>query len=212
VIKIRSIEGKDKHYHNRINEAVTNFSKKRFSIFLAAFCLIAFFALIQAAASSTSNSNAMLYLNPSSQKVGSGQTLTLEVWMDAKSQPVNAVQANLTYPVDKFDFAGIDTNGSAFEVEAQSSGGSGEVKIARGHVGALTGSQLVARVNLIAKSGKGNGNINFTGGSAIVRSTDNINVLSSTSGGHYNVATLAHSVFSRGAFSVSKKLLTPVLK
>jgi hypothetical protein len=191
---------------------VTQYSKTRFSIFIAAFCLVGFFAFFEAVSTPMGNTNATLYLTPSNQKVSAGKSLIMEVWMDAKNQPVNAVQANLIYPTDKFDYGGIDTNGSAFEIEAQSTGGNGQIKIARGHIGTLTGPQLVARVSLVTKAGQGNGSIDFAKGSAIVRSTDNANVLGSTDSGRYRLGVLVNNVFSRGANSISKQLLTPLLK
>jgi hypothetical protein len=185
------------------------FSKSRLSVFVVVFAAVALFALYQAFAAPKTSNQAILYVSPASLKVSSGNTLAIEIWMDAKSQPVNAVQANLSYPADKFDFSSVDNSGSAFEVAAQSDGGNGSIKIARGHVGSLSGKQLVTRVNLVAKSGTGKGNatINFTSGSVIVRSTDNVNVLSGTTGGRYSFAFLMNSVVNRNVYSLSKRLL-----
>src|SRR4051812_4883200 len=48
-----------------------------------------------------------LTLSPSSASVAQGSTLSVQVWADSTSQPVNAVQANLTYPIDKLNFVNI---------------------------------------------------------------------------------------------------------
>jgi hypothetical protein len=165
------------------------FSRSRLSIFLVAFIGIILFLVVQTVAT-PKNSTATLYLNPANVKIKAGQPVTLEIWMDARNQPVNAVQANLNYPTDKFGFSNINSTGSAFEIEAESSGGNGLIKIARGHIGSVSGVQLVAKVNLVAKSGKGNSSVNFASGSAIVRSTDNANVLGSTGGGNYKLGFL----------------------
>lgn len=173
------------------------FSRSRLSVFLVALTGVILFIAVQAIAT-PKNNTAILYINPDNVKIKAGKQVSLEIWMDAKSQPVNAVQANLTYPADKFEFGNIDTTGSAFEIEAESSGGDGQVKIARGHIGSVSGIQLVAKVNLIAKSGKGSSFVNFASGSAIVRSTDNANVLGSTGGGNYNLGFLMNRhIFSR---------------
>jgi hypothetical protein len=50
-----------------------------------------------------------LSLTPSSQRISAGSTLSVQIWADSSSQLVNAVQANLTYPLDKLNFVNIDT-------------------------------------------------------------------------------------------------------
>jgi flagellar basal body-associated protein FliL len=134
------------------------------------------------------SSNAKLYLKPSSQQVASGGTLTVEVWVDTGGDPVNAVQANLTYPTDKFDFNSIDTKDSAFEVQALSKGGDGKISIARGHIGDVKGPALVAKVVLVAKTDKGDGQVSFSDGSAVVRSTDHKDILKEKTGSTYTVS------------------------
>src|SRR5207245_2281 len=76
------------------------------------------------ASSANAVSGVKLLLVPSSQKVSASGIFTVGVWTDTVDQPVNAVQANLTYSPDKFDFVSIDPAGSAFEIEAQSTGAS----------------------------------------------------------------------------------------
>jgi hypothetical protein len=132
--------------------------------------------------------NAKMYVTPSAKDVSTGSPVTLEVWVDSGSDPVNAVQANLSYPADKFDFQSIDTKGSAFEIQAVSTGGDGKVSIARGHIGELKGSNLVAKVTLVAKGDKGDAALSFAEGSALVRSTDHINILKDKSGGTVKVS------------------------
>jgi hypothetical protein len=138
---------------------------------------------------STNNSGkAKLFLKPSAQNVSAGSTLTFEIWVDTGGQGVNAVQANLTYPVDKFDFSSINAKGSAFEVQAMSTGGDGKISIARGHIGDVKGAGLVAKVVLTAKSNKGNADIQFADGSAVVRSSDHTNILQTKTGSTYKIS------------------------
>jgi hypothetical protein len=146
--------------------------------------------------------NAKLYLKPSSDSVAAGGTMTFEVWVDTGGNPVNAVQANLTYPADKYDFGSIDSKGSAFEVQAMSTGGNGKINIARGHIGDVKGPALVAKVNLVAKTSKGDAVVSFAEGSAVVRSTDHKDILKDKTGGSFKV--------SMGASPVAQKQLTNV--
>lgn len=127
-----------------------------------------------------------MYLSPASQNVTKGANLTVEVWTDSLSTPVNAVQANLTYTADKLTFVSIDDSSSAFDVKAQDTGASGEVKIGRGSIKPVTGKQLVAKVNFIAAS-SGKATVDFGSGTALVSSTNNKNIVAQQTGGTYTV-------------------------
>jgi plastocyanin len=134
----------------------------------------------------SSGKSGKLYLKPASASAHIGNSVTFEVWVDSGSQAVNAVQANLTYSSDKFDFNSIDSKGSAFEVQAMSTGGDGKISIARGHIGDLTGHVLVAKVVLVAKA-KGGANISFAQGSALVTSKSHTDILSDKTGSTYTI-------------------------
>jgi hypothetical protein len=138
--------------------------------------------------------DAKLYLKPSSQDVKAGSSITLEVWVDTGDVPVNAVQANLSYPADKFDFNSIDAKESAFEIQAMSTGGKGKINIARGHVGDVKGPNLIAKVILVAKSNKGDAQVNFIEGSAIVTSNDHKNILKDKPGGTFKISKVQSPV------------------
>ena len=99
---------------------------------------------------------------------------------------VNAVQANLTYPSDKFDFLWISSSGSAFEITAEESGGGGSIKIGRGTISAKSGDQFVASVTFSAKVSAGTASISFSGGASVVSSSTSKNILGTRSGGSYN--------------------------
>jgi hypothetical protein len=139
----------------------------------------------------TGSGIANLYVAPADKQVSAGNPVTLEVWVDSGSDPVNAVQANLVYPADKFDFKSIDAKGSAFEVQALSTGGNGKVNIARGHIGELKGRSLVAKVTLIAKTDTGDATLNFADGSAVIRTTDHKNILKDKTGSTIKVSRAA---------------------
>lgn len=134
-----------------------------------------------------SNPVASLTLNPAAASVTNGQSVTVKVWEDSMNDQANAVQANITYPADKFDFVSVNTSGSAFSVAAPSDGGSGVITIARGTIHPVNGKQLLASFTLKAKAGSGTANIEFAKGSAVMRSTDNKNTLKQTYGGTYTL-------------------------
>jgi len=129
-----------------------------------------------------------LYLSPSSASVNIGQNITLAVRENSGTDPVNAVQANLTYNPAQLQFVAVDYTNSAFSLQASSSGGGGSVKMARATGGGeppVTGDNLIANVTFKALVGGVTSNITFASGSAVVRSTDNTNVLKLTGPGNY---------------------------
>ncbi len=129
------------------------------------------------------NKTAELSTDPATATTQNGQVATFSIWLDTGGQTVGALQANLTYPTDQYDFVSIDDSGSAFEIKAESTGGDGKVTIARGQIGGVTGKQLVAKVNLKAKTTGGQGNLAFTEDSrALTLTEEPQNILNKTSG------------------------------
>ena len=121
----------------------------------------------------TAAGTAHLYLSPASKTLAIGDTLSIDIHEDSGTDPVNAVQANLTYS-SNLTYAGY-SNSSAFSVEAQSTGGGGTVTMARGTCGpcgGITGDNIVVTVKFTANSG-GSAAVNFAAGSEVLRSTDN---------------------------------------
>ena len=128
-----------------------------------------------------------LSLSPATSTVGLGNNITVAVRENSGTDPVNAVEADLSYPTAQLQFVSIDATTSAFGVEAVSSGGSGSVTLARGGQTAVTGDQLVALVTFKALA-PGAAAVTFKSSSALVRSTDQTNVLVTTNPGTYTVA------------------------
>lgn len=138
-----------------------------------------------------------IYLNPASQTVGPSGTVTLEVRENSGTTGVNAVQANFTYPTSQFTFVSVDASTSAFTTAAEGTGGAGQVKIARGLTGSVTGDQLIAKVTFQATATSGTANMAFTTGTALVSSGTNQDILGSlaaTGGGTYVVDATAPAV------------------
>ncbi len=150
-------------------------------IYTAGFVIASFIGI----ASPVLAASSQLYLSPSSRSVVIGGTLSVGVRVNTGGDTVNAVQANLSYPADKLDFLSISASGSAFEIQAENSGGGGNVRIARGTLSGAAGDKLVATVNFRAKTDNGSAAISFAGGSSVVRSSDNQNTLAGTPGGNY---------------------------
>lgn len=129
-----------------------------------------------------------IYLSPGSRSVSGGSSFSVSVRTNTNGESVNAVQANLSYPADKLDFVGISGGGSAFTIDAPSSGGGGGVSISRGVIGGVTGDKLIATVTFRAKAGAtGVATVNVAGGSALVRASDQANVYSGGAGGNYTI-------------------------
>lgn len=132
-----------------------------------------------------------MYLSPASKSVTSGTTFTIAVREDSGSDGVNAVQANLTYPADKLDFVSISTAGTAFSIEAPSSGGGGNITISRGNVSDNTGDKLVVTLTFKSKVGSGTAAVNFADGTALVRSSDQANIANTKVGATITFTTPA---------------------
>ena len=118
---------------------------------------------------------ANLYLSPASGSVSKGSILTVNIRENSGGEPVNSVQANLTYPANLLDFVSISSS-SAWGVVAQSSGGGGSVQIARGALPAVSGDQLVASVRFKAKTDTGTASITFAGGTILAANNISLQV------------------------------------
>lgn len=129
---------------------------------------------------------AVLYLAPASYQMTVGRTYYLVVRVSS-SDSVNAVQANLSYTSNLL-FEGISTQGSAFDITAQGSGGGGVVKIGRGASSPVSGDNNVATISFQAVAA-GTATVTFNSDSQVVRNTDNAGILSGTSGGTYTISS-----------------------
>ncbi len=140
-----------------------------FLLFSVYFLLIAPFTTpVQAAGS--------VYVSPASRTVGVGERFSLSVRTNTGGDAVNGVTVNLTYPADKLDFIGISGGGSAFAIEAPSSGGGGSISISRGNINPVSGDRLIATVTFRSKANSGSGTVSVSGGTALVRASDQANI------------------------------------
>jgi hypothetical protein len=126
--------------------------------------------------------SASLYFSPGTYSVQNGNLVTVNVYENSGSEPVNAVQANFSYPTSGLEFMYI-TSSSAFGIAAQSTGSGGTVQIGRGAMPNVTGAQLVATVTFKAVASSGTATLAFSGGSNVVSANTNSNIMTSSPGG-----------------------------
>ncbi len=132
--------------------------------------------------------NDSLSLVPASANQSLGASFTVTIHENSGTDPINAVEADLTYDQTKLQFVSIDASASAFDLSATSTGGAGSVKIARAKSStSLTGDQVVASVTFTA-IGTGSTSVSFAASSAIVLTSNATNVLVITTPGTYTIA------------------------
>lgn len=117
-------------------------------------------------------------LEPDKPSVAAGETLTIKVSVDTgPGNGSNSYIAALDYPKDKLTFDSINTENSPFNMALEAKGGDGKVSIIRGSTKALEGKHFAAAVHFKAKSQTGAGEVTVSNDSAIIRSSDNTNIL-----------------------------------
>lgn len=131
-------------------------------------------------------SQTTMYITPNKQRLALDGSLVASVWVNSYSQPVNAVQAILTYPADKLFYVSADTTSSQFTIQAETTNNEGRLVIARGSTTPLTGNQLVATVVFKPKA-SGKAALNFDATSQLLSSETNQNILSLRTGGQYTL-------------------------
>jgi hypothetical protein len=142
---------------------------------------VAVAALIPALTGTAYAAAATLYLTPSTSSVAKGDSVTISVRENSGSESVNAVQANFSYPASLLQYVST-SNSSAFSIVAQTSAGSGSVKLARGALPAVSGTQVVASVTFKALASSGTAALTFTKGSSVVSATSNTNIMTNAAG------------------------------
>lgn len=134
--------------------------------------------LVTTATPSLAQSVGQIILEPSKQSVSAGEDLTIKVSIDTGAgNETNSYQASLKYPEDKLTFESINTDTSPFNMALQATGENGEVKIIRGSVKKLEGKIFAANVKFKAKADTGADVVTVANDSAIIRSSDNTNVI-----------------------------------
>ena len=179
----------NKKYAKRVMDASKK-SKIILLLFAVGFAAIGAYLILQTSAAPKPRSEAAvtLYVSPGSQQVSVGQTLQLAIKLNTNNQDVNAIQADLSYPADKFEFVKIDGANSLFNIDASSTGGNGTISIARGNLTSVNSTDaLIATVHLKALSSGRRASVSFNDSSAILRASDNTNILAKKISGQYTI-------------------------
>lgn len=131
-----------------------------------------------------------LYITPPGGSYSNGATVTITIRENSYSTPVNAVQANLTYPAAQLQFQSISAGAgtSPFTTVLQSTGGSGSVQIGVGLLGnSVTGDAVVATVTFTV-IGTGTAPIQFAAGSGIAKTSDSSDICKKKTGSSYTLS------------------------
>lgn len=132
-----------------------------------------------------------LYVQPESANIEPNTDFAVQVRVNTNGAQINAVQATINYPADLLDVVSIDDTGSAFDVKAQEDFANGVINIVRGSTSTNTGDQLVSIVNFRTKASTGVASVTFDQSSTVPDSVTFNNILSTTSGGNYNITPTA---------------------
>lgn len=130
-----------------------------------------------------------LSLTPSSGTLAKDSTVRVSVYVNTGGEKVNALQADVAYPTDKLQFLSISTSGTALTIFAEKSGGGGVVHLAGGTPSpGFSGNKLIATVTFKVLLESGTAGLSFTNDSAVLRDSDNANVLTSKGAATYTLS------------------------
>lgn len=125
-------------------------------------------------------SSAALYVSPASGTVAVGSIIPVQVRVNTGGDPVNAVQANLSYNASQLAYEKYDDAGSAFSLNANVQTGSGSLKMARSLSGGeapVSGDILFVTVYFKALTTTGTASVAIASDSHVVRSTDSVDIM-----------------------------------
>ena len=153
---------------------------------------------------------ASLYFTPTAGTFAKGSTLKVNITVNTAGENINAVQANFSYPTDKLQFTSISTGGSAMTIVAERSGGGGFVKLAGGTPNpGFSGTKFLGAAYFKVLSDSGTADLNFMGDSAVLRNSDNQNVLSSRGAAKFNFAGYLPSPTPNAPMQISEVSASP---
>jgi len=159
---------------------------KRTSIVLS-FVVLASLALFPTPAYAAA---ASISMTPSVTSATTNETITVTITEDSGTEPVNAVQANLSYPASSLQY--VSTNDStAFPIDAQTAANNDIIQLARGAYTPVSGSQPVAVLTFKVLGSTGAAAMAFASGTAVVSSTSNTNIASNETGTSLTLGTPA---------------------
>lgn len=188
---------KSHHYKSKLKQK-TKFNLPILLIVVGILAVIGIYLVIKSFAASGT-----LSAMPATSSPSLGSTFAVTIRANSGTDLVNAVQADLTYPTSQLEFVSIDASTSAYGVQAVSTGGNGVVNITRGTTTPISGDNIVAVVNFKA-IGLGAATVAFSNSSALLKSSDNTNILVSKASGTYTVVDSTAPSVPTGLTSPSK--------
>ncbi|MCH7604545.1 fibronectin type III domain-containing protein [Patescibacteria group bacterium] len=147
-------------------------------IFILSFLLL--FSFTQFAQAQT----ATLFFSPATATLTLGETIWITVMVDTGGEAVNALAAYFSYPADKLEAVGVNIGGSVMTLFAEQTAANGTVLISGGKpTPGFFGVQKVASVGFTAKSSSGTATLSFNSDAAVLRDSDNQNILNLSNSG-----------------------------
>jgi hypothetical protein len=140
--------------------------------------------------------SAVISLLPNVSSAVTDNTVTVTINEDSGTEPVNAVQANLSYPAASLQYVSVSNN-ATFSIDAQTSINNGTIKLARGTYTAVTGVQPVTVVTFKVVGSSGTAGLSFISGTAVVSATSHTNIVSSESGTSLSLSSLTTNTTSQ---------------
>lgn len=134
----------------------------------------------------------MFVSSQGSRDVQPGQNFSVQLYENSGSQPINAVQGSIAYPADKLKLVAVKTDGDFPKEAATDMSTPGLVRVARSVNDAnivLQGLKKVVTLEFnVMPTAKGEATLTVNkDASLVVRSTDNLNVLSQTPSTTYKI-------------------------
>jgi hypothetical protein len=117
---------------------------------------------------------ASISVTSSASSVANGGNLVIAVYMNGGGEPINAVQANISYSPSQLQYIGLNYSGSPFNIATPGDGGgNGSVSIQNGTISPVSGSALVATVTFRALVASGSTTIGVAGSSSLISANTN---------------------------------------
>ncbi len=186
----------------RIASAVSRAASQKATVLTVAFMVVGavsyFGASLQPQSKALTRAPTALYIAPDGGSFAPGSTFSAAIRVASGEEPVNAVQASLKYDPAQLQFVGVSDSGAFPSVAANDTTTPGLLRISRASpMTPVDGDNVVATVTfkMLASSGSVPVDVAFDPAySFVVRSTDNKNVLVTSSGARYSVHTSAPTI------------------
>ncbi|MDQ3098131.1 MAG: cohesin domain-containing protein [bacterium] len=135
-----------------------------------------------------------MYLTSTIKTIAQEGAITLNIRLDSGAEKVNAVQVNISYPNDRLELLGINYGDSAFPIEMPLENANGIIKIARAATGqGVSGDKSIANVTFKAKNKAGTATVSIMDGSAMVKGSDQSNLLRSKKSATFTITNAVAS-------------------